>query len=80
MKRQRKMNPKKNKKKVRFEEGVKETREKSEVVMKEKQRKRNRVKSNCRNETQKIRGMPANRITLYKGILRERVYRMESGH
>jgi hypothetical protein len=24
--------------------------------------------------------MPANRITLYKGILRERVYRMESGH
>ncbi|WJX74906.1 hypothetical protein P8452_58506 [Trifolium repens] len=80
MKRQRKMNPKKNKKKVRFEEGVKETREKSEVMMKEKQRKRNRVKSNCRNETQKIRGMPANRITLYKGILRERVYRMESGH
>jgi hypothetical protein len=74
------MNPKKNKKKVRFEEGVKETREKSEVMMKEKQRKRNRVKSNCRNETQKIRGMPANRITLYKGILRERVYRMESGH
>ncbi|MCI31938.1 hypothetical protein A2U01_0053150, partial [Trifolium medium] len=80
MKRERKMNPKKNKKKVRFEEGVKETREKSEVMMKEKQRNQNRVNSNCKNETQKNRGMPANRISLYNGILRERVYRMESCH
>ncbi|KAK2425433.1 cytochrome P450 family protein [Trifolium repens] len=80
MKRERKMNPKKNKKKVRFEEGVKETREKSEVICKEKQRKQNRVNSNCRNETQKNHGMPANRITLYKGILRERDYRMENRH
>ncbi|CAJ2661373.1 unnamed protein product [Trifolium pratense] len=80
MKRERKMNPKKNKKKVRFEEDVKETREKSEVMMKEKQRNQNRVNSNCGNETQKNRGMPANRINLYNGILRERVYRMESCH
>lgn len=40
-KRERKMNTKKNKKKVRFEESVKEVREKSEIAKKEKQRKRN---------------------------------------
>ncbi|AES68147.1 hypothetical protein MtrunA17_Chr2g0333051 [Medicago truncatula] len=76
-KRERKMNSKKNKKKVRFEESVKESREKSEVAKKEKQRKRNRVHSNCRSEATKTRGIPANRMALYNGILRDRVHRIE---
>ncbi|XP_058774081.1 uncharacterized protein LOC131648340 [Vicia villosa] len=78
-KKERKMNTKKSKKKVRFAESVKEEREKkSEVVRKEKQRKRNRVySSNCRSETSKSRGIPANRIALFNGILRDRVHRME---
>ncbi|XP_058774091.1 uncharacterized protein LOC131648349 [Vicia villosa] len=78
-KRERKMNTKKSKKKVRFAESVKEEREKkSEVVRKEKQRKRNRVYSgNCRSETLKSRGIPANRVALFNGILRDRVHRME---
>ena len=71
------MNSKKNKKKVRFEESVKEVREKSEIAKKEKQRKRNRVHSNCRNETTKTRVIPANRMALYNGILRDRVHRIE---
>jgi len=71
------MNTKKNKKKVSFEESVKEVREKSEVAKREKQRKRNRVHSSCRSETTKTRGIPANRMALYNGILRDRVHRIE---
>lgn len=68
---------KKKKKNVRFEESVKEVKEKSEIIRKEKQRKRNRVQNNCKNETQKIRGIPANRIALYNGILRDQRHRMQ---
>ncbi|CAL5199795.1 unnamed protein product [Lathyrus oleraceus] len=80
-KRERKMNTKKTTKKVRFEESVNQEREKkSEVVRKEKQRKRNRVYGNCRSETSKSRGIPANRIALFNGILRDRVHRIECCH
>lgn len=75
------MNTKKTTKKVRFEESVNQEREKQiEVVRKEKQRKRNRVYGNCRSETSKSRGIPANRIALFNGILRDRVHRMECCH
>lgn len=75
------MNTKKTTKKVRFEESVNQEREKkSEVVRKEKQRKRNRVYGNCRSETLKSRGIPANRIALFNGILRDRVHRIECCH
>lgn len=67
------------KKRVKFAENVmvKEERE-SDVKIKEKQRKQNRVSSsNCRNE---IRGMPENRIALYKGILSDRGNRVACSH
>ncbi|XP_016173991.1 uncharacterized protein LOC107616553 [Arachis ipaensis] len=73
-KRERKLS-KKKKKRVQFAENVKERIGKSE----EEQRKQNRVSSrssNCRN----VREMPANRIALYNGILRDRVHRMECSY
>ncbi|TKY48076.1 hypothetical protein E2542_SST25490 [Spatholobus suberectus] len=58
---------KKKKKKVKFADSVKEARERGEVG------KQKRVSSNCRHETSESGGMPANRIALYNGILRDRM-------
>ncbi len=70
------------KKRVKFAENVmvKEVRDSDEKI-KVKQRKQNRVSSsNCRNEIKETRGMPENRIALYKGILRDRGNRMGCCH
>lgn len=73
-KRERKI--KRKKKRVQFADNVMEGREMSEEV-REKQGKQNRVvSSNCRHETSKNRGIPANRIALYNGILRDKVHKM----
>ncbi|RDY04157.1 hypothetical protein CR513_12156, partial [Mucuna pruriens] len=58
----------KKKKKVKFAENVKEGREQK------------RVTSNCRDETSESGGMPANRMALYNGILRDRVHRTECSY
>ncbi|MQL41550.1 hypothetical protein EI012_26955 [Escherichia coli] len=63
------------KKRVKFADNVMEAREMREEV-RGKQRKQNRVSSNCRHETLEHRRMPANRITLYNGILRDKVHKM----
>ncbi|KAK7325244.1 hypothetical protein VNO77_29403 [Canavalia gladiata] len=70
----------KKNKKVQFADNVKEAGERSEVVSEEKQSKQNRVSSICRHETSETRGIPANRIALYNGILRDRVHRMECSY
>ncbi|WVZ00466.1 hypothetical protein V8G54_026535 [Vigna mungo] len=63
---------KKTKKKVKFADSVKkEGRERKEE---------NRVSKNCRDESSDCVGMPANRIALYNGILRERVHRTECSY
>ena len=62
----------KTKKKVKFADSVKkEGRERKEVK---------RVSNNCRDETSDWVGMPANRVALYNGILRERVHRTECSY
>ncbi|XP_027342595.1 uncharacterized protein LOC113855241 [Abrus precatorius] len=71
---------KKKKKKVQFADNVKESRETSEVGSIEKQRKQNGVSNNCRQETSETSGMPANRIALYNGILRDRVHRIQCSY
>ncbi|CAJ1955074.1 unnamed protein product [Sphenostylis stenocarpa] len=69
---EKKKEKKKTKKKVKFADSVKkEGRERKEE---------NRVSNNCRDETSDCVGMPANRIALYNGILRERVHRMECSY
>ncbi|KAI4355742.1 hypothetical protein L6164_004488 [Bauhinia variegata] len=72
---------KNKKKKVKFAENVKE----ESVIQateehKEEQRKPKRVSRSCRNEIPEIRRMPANRIALYNGILRDRVNRMQCSY
>ncbi|CAL0318394.1 unnamed protein product [Lupinus luteus] len=61
-------NLKRKKKKVQFAENVMEPRKNSEDMKKE-ERKQSKI---CRHETENI-GIPANRIALYKGILRENI-------
>lgn len=47
----------------------------------EKPGKKNRVSINeCRNEIPETKAMPANRVALYNGILRDRVQRMGCCH
>uniref|UniRef100_A0A2P2PQB5 Transmembrane protein n=1 Tax=Rhizophora mucronata TaxID=61149 RepID=A0A2P2PQB5_RHIMU len=82
---------KKREKRVQFAENVKETkgngeeyrREKENLLFarEEKESLNSRiVDGSCRNETQGNRGMPANRVALYSGILRDRVHRMQCSH
>lgn len=73
---------KKKKKRVQFAESVKEASEVEVAVAgEEKQGKRNRVVARkCRHETAEIRGIPANRIALYNGILRDRVHRTQCSY
>ncbi|XP_027344864.1 uncharacterized protein LOC113857263 [Abrus precatorius] len=67
---------KKKKKKVKFAENVM-----VKEVFREEQGKQNRVSSSiCGNETSEIHEMPANRVALYNGILRDRVHRMACCH
>ncbi|MED6143596.1 hypothetical protein PIB30_007541 [Stylosanthes scabra] len=75
-KRQRKLSNKKKNKRVQFAENIVEIIERSEE---EEERNWKRVasrSSNCRN----VPEMPANRIALYNGILRDRVHRMECSY
>ncbi|KAL3721094.1 hypothetical protein ACJRO7_005852 [Eucalyptus globulus] len=68
----------KKKKKVRFADDVKEPRgngDEFRMKMKMKEiRKSSPVERSCRSE---IPGIPANRVALYSGILRDRANRME---
>ncbi|XP_022777130.1 uncharacterized protein LOC111318535 [Durio zibethinus] len=74
----------KKKKKVKFAENVKETSGNGEEYRKEQQKKliaatvtagtSTKVDRFCRNE------MPANRVALYNGILRDRVHRTECSY
>ncbi|XP_024021902.1 uncharacterized protein LOC112091753 [Morus notabilis] len=62
----------KKKKKVQFAENVKENQYK---------KKRSRMESEyCRDEIPGIQGMPANRAALYRGILKDRVQRIECSY
>ncbi|GMH22196.1 hypothetical protein Nepgr_024039 [Nepenthes gracilis] len=63
---------KKKKKRVQFSDDVMATRRKTENFKRE--RKSMRIDKSCRTE---IRGMPANRVALYNGILRDRIHRIE---
>ncbi|XP_028767312.1 uncharacterized protein LOC114725022 [Neltuma alba] len=63
----------KKKKKVQFADNVKEASEGPE----NEQREQNRASRSCRDEIEEIMGMPANRIALYNGILRDRVRKIE---
>ncbi|XVE89101.1 hypothetical protein DITRI_Ditri19aG0123400 [Diplodiscus trichospermus] len=75
----------KKKKKVQFAENVKESKGNGEEYRKERNKKlttaaattagrSTKVDRFCRNE------MPANRIALYNGILRDRVHKMECSY
>ncbi|KAL2338143.1 hypothetical protein Fmac_012589 [Flemingia macrophylla] len=74
---------KSSKKKVKFAESVtvKEDESDGDERNREKQGKRNRVERRaCINEIAENREMPANRIALYNGILRDRVQRVACCH
>ncbi|GAV87057.1 hypothetical protein CFOL_v3_30483 [Cephalotus follicularis] len=70
----------KKKKRVHFAENVKDTNENGELYRKERSNKstttitRREVDRNCRGE------IPANRVALYNGILRDRGQRIECSH
>ncbi|KAK7264924.1 hypothetical protein RJT34_32537 [Clitoria ternatea] len=65
---------KKKKKKVHFAEDVVEScRDGEEFRNSFKSKLESKVQKNYSNEETKIRGMPANRVALYNGILRDRV-------
>ncbi|KAH7547398.1 uncharacterized protein LOC107407483 [Ziziphus jujuba] len=69
------------KKKVQFAENVKEPSGNGEEFKKQhKKTSKSEKSSNSRNQMSGIRGMPANRIALYNGILRDRVHRMECSY
>ncbi|XP_050233964.1 uncharacterized protein LOC126682354 [Mercurialis annua] len=69
---EKKKEKKKMKKRVKFAENVKETKGRGEEYRRQKKEEENsRI---CRNE------IPANRIALYNGILRDRVHRMECSY
>ncbi|KAF8011652.1 hypothetical protein BT93_J2054 [Corymbia citriodora subsp. variegata] len=70
---------KKKKKKVRFADDVKEPRGNGDEFRMKMKKTINSspVKRSCRSE---IPGIPANRIALYSGILRDRANRMECSH
>ncbi|KAK7255240.1 hypothetical protein RIF29_28646 [Crotalaria pallida] len=74
---------KKMKKRVKFAENVmlKEERKIDEKI-KEERRMQNRVSNsgNCRNGSMENRGMPENRVALYKGMLRDRGNRIACCH
>ncbi|XP_054779802.1 uncharacterized protein LOC129287613 [Prosopis cineraria] len=63
----------KKKKKVKFADNVMEANDEAE----NEQRKQNRVARSCRDEIEGMMGVPANRIALYNGILKDRVRKME---
>lgn len=64
------------KKRVQFAENVKDTAGNGEEYRKEYNKKfAKQFDRTCRND--QIQGMPANRVALYNGILRDRVHRME---
>ncbi|KAK9229369.1 hypothetical protein WN944_022331 [Citrus x changshan-huyou] len=64
------------KKRVQFAENVKDTAGNGEEYRKEYNKKfAKQFDRTCRND--QIQGMPANRVALYHGILRDRVHRME---
>ncbi|XWS16445.1 hypothetical protein CRYUN_Cryun34aG0088100 [Craigia yunnanensis] len=79
---ERKKRDKKKKKKVQFAENVKETSGNGEEYRKEQKKKliaatagrSRKIDRFCRNE------MPANRIALYNGILRDRVHKIECSY
>ncbi|CAK8574641.1 unnamed protein product [Lathyrus sativus] len=81
---EKKREKRRKKKKVKFSENVmvkEEESESNEEIIEKQGKKKNRVSTNkCRNEIREERGMPANRIALYNGILRDRVHRMGSCH
>lgn len=82
---------KKKNRRVRFAENVKDTKENGDEYRrkkenslfgkqekeKEKGKSIRRIDGVCKNE---IQGMPANRIALYNGILRDRLHRMECSY
>lgn len=67
---------KKKKKKVQFAENVKEPSSNGEEFRKQHKKQNKAETVSCRNEISGIQGMPANRIALYNGILKDRVHRM----
>ncbi|KAL5575698.1 hypothetical protein UlMin_017397 [Ulmus minor] len=67
------------KKKVRFEANVKEPRGNGEEF-RNRHKKSSRVERVCRIEIPANYGMPANRIALYNGILKNRVHRTECSY
>ena len=72
---EKKREKRRNKKKVKFSENV------MVKEFREKKGKKNRVSiSECRNEIPETKAMPANRVALYNGILRDRVQRMGCCH
>nr|AFK34760.1 unknown [Medicago truncatula] len=72
---EKKREKRRNKKKVKFSENV------MVKEFREKPGKKNRVSINeCRNEIPETKAMPANRVALYNGILRDRVQRMGCCH
>ncbi|KAJ4826400.1 hypothetical protein Tsubulata_044558 [Turnera subulata] len=82
---------KKKKKRVQFAENVKDTKGNGEEYRREKEhsmllnrRDENssttRKDGDCRNQFRGIDKMPANRVALYSGILRDRVHRIECSY
>ncbi|KAJ9190037.1 hypothetical protein P3X46_001273 [Hevea brasiliensis] len=78
---------KKKKKSVKFAENVKDTKGNGDEYRREKekslfanQEKEKSITRICRNEIPGTHGMPANRIALYNGILRDRVHRIECSY
>ncbi|KAA8541911.1 hypothetical protein F0562_023063 [Nyssa sinensis] len=67
------------KKRVKFADSVKDQTGNGEEFRKER-KKSWEIHTSCRREVSKIDGMPANRVALYNGILRERVQRTECSY
>lgn len=65
---------KKKMKKVKFADNVKEERDGRE---KEERKKQYRKARNCREEMEEIMRMPANRMALYNGILKDRLRKIK---
>ncbi|XP_012073193.1 uncharacterized protein LOC105634863 [Jatropha curcas] len=78
---EKKREKKKNKKRVKFAENVKDTKRNGEDYRRKKGKENSTTKFDriCRNEIPGIE-MPANRIALYNGILRDRVHRIECSY
>lgn len=75
---------------MQFAENVKDTKENGDEYRRGKENslfaRQDKGNSNtrtdrvCRNEIPGIHGMPANRIALYNGILRDRLHRMQCSY